>query len=384
MPRDLEVRVVERPTYSEYHLTASSAGEPLDASPLLAQAYALCVERGVSLLHEKFYGDEAVREPTLATRGRHLQRRGIHPGGAVSWVEGGGARAGAAGFFGFQLWGVGPGAAAGAPTPSVVAAGDARIWTAPGFRLALLPQVDGLEGGSQNGVTAQAGRMFDRAATRLDALELSYEDVIRTWIYAPRLLDWYGELNRARSAHHAERAPGGDLARVVFPASTGIQGRCGERACFMDVLALRATRPDAVRFGPVRDSEAQGAAFAYGSSFSRGMWLDCEGQRTVYVSGTASIDGEGVSVHLGEPEGQVFQTLLSVAAVLRGQGLGLRDICTATVFCKSEAALDAWLRVTDLLEVAPFPAVLVKADVCRPELLLEIEAVAAGPAREAL
>jgi enamine deaminase RidA (YjgF/YER057c/UK114 family) len=218
--------------------------------------------------------------------------------------------------------------------------------------------------------------MFANAEAALAAAGLSYGHVVRTWLYLARLLEWYRELNRVRSAHYAPVGFGTGPGSRPFPASTGIQGRSGAAECFMDLLALESTVPGAATARPLLRSARQGESIAYGSAFSRGMTLAIEGRRTVHVSGTASIDAGGRTVHVDDREGQALETLLCVGSLLEEAGGGLGSIVSSTLFCKDREALEAFRRVTRLLRVPAFPVVPVLADVCRPDLLVELEAVA--------
>jgi enamine deaminase RidA (YjgF/YER057c/UK114 family) len=106
------------------------------------------------------------------------------------------------------------------------------------------------------------------------------------------------------------------------------------------------------------------------------MALEIEGRRTVHISGTASINAAGASTHVGDAEHQSLEALMSIAAILDQQGGGLQDITSATLFCKNREAWEAWERATRLLGIPPIPKVCVQADVCRKDLLVEMEAVA--------
>jgi enamine deaminase RidA (YjgF/YER057c/UK114 family) len=106
------------------------------------------------------------------------------------------------------------------------------------------------------------------------------------------------------------------------------------------------------------------------------MTFKIERRKTVHVSGTASINTAGASTHSGDAECQSLETLMSIAAILEAQGGSLHSITSATLFCKDQAACEAWNRVTCLLQVPAFPKVCVQADVCRHDLLVEMEAVA--------
>ena len=149
-----------------------------------------------------------------------------------------------------------------------------------------------------------------------------------------------------------------------------------DEECLVDVLALKRSATATVVAEPIQCSPRQDQSFNYGSAFSRGMTFDIEGKKTVHISGTASINTAGASTHIGDAECQSLETLMSIAAILEAQGGSLRNITSATLFCKDKAAWEAWKRVTRLLQIPDFPMVCVLADVCRDDLLVEMESVA--------
>jgi enamine deaminase RidA (YjgF/YER057c/UK114 family) len=383
LPRDpqlssaVTVRSSERSAFTEYHLTGTVSDEPGGVDPVGAVLDSVAdavAELGIEPIQEKLYGLAAAREEVLEKRRAAFERHGLDASLPVTFVEG--PPLGGAELAGVQLWGIAP--RAGARVRTIDGAVPGRSIEGPGFRMVYLPSVYGAdaEGTLTEGGPAQADRMFANARAALASCGLSYSQVVRTWIYLPRLLDWYGELNRVRTRHYAPEKFGVGPGDRPFPASTGIQGGSGTAECFMDVLALEATAPHAVEARPLLWSARQGQSFSYGSAFSRGMSLAIGGRRTVHVSGTASIDGAGRTVHVGDREGQVLETLLCVAALLEEVGGGLANITMSTLFCKDRETLEAFRRVTRLLRVPAFPVVPVLADVCRPDLLVELEAVA--------
>ena len=143
----------------------------------------------------------------------------------------------------------------------------------------------------------------------------------------------------------------------------------------MDVLAVD-TDGTQCTVRPVNRSPRQDQSFNYGSAFSRGMTIALEGRQTLHISGTASINAAGASIHVGNAELQSLETLMCIAAILENHGGSLANITSATLFCKNREAWEAWNRVTHLLQVPAFPKVCVLADVCRDDLLVEMEAVA--------
>jgi enamine deaminase RidA (YjgF/YER057c/UK114 family) len=202
--------------------------------------------------------------------------------------------------------------------------------------------------------------------------------VARTWIYLRRILDWYGEFNRVRTSIFEEHGLTGRQQAPPFPASTGIQGTRAGEECTMELLAAQGSTSE-ISFDEVADSARQNRAFAYGSAFSRAMGLRWQGADTILVSGTASIGTDGRTRHLEEPEAQLVETLMAIAALIAPKGCRLTDMASGTVYFKNDEARAAFDRVTRQLELPDLPLVPVRADVCRPELLVEIEAIILGP-----
>ncbi len=371
----LHVRPSARESFTEYHVTATIDGVmPADeaADSLFTRVAAVLREKGIQTMQEKIYGLVAVRDEVLRHRERIYRERGLDGTLPATWIEG--TPLDDNELVGVQIWGIAPhGGAEAVVTVEDPVNGRARLWTAPGFRMLHLPAVQPTH--TSVPPAEQARQMFVNAGFGLQSHGFRYRDVVRTWIYCADLLDWYGDLNRVRTPIYRDAGlgtPGG----APFPASTGIMGRTGDEACLFDVLALDVTDPKVAQAIPIHRSPRQDQSFNYGSAFSRGMILDLEGRKTVHISGTASINPAGESVHIDDPELQSLETLMCIAAILQEYGGTLRNITSATLFCKTRAAWEAWERVSRLLQIPDFPKVCVLADVCRHDLLVEMEVVA--------
>jgi enamine deaminase RidA (YjgF/YER057c/UK114 family) len=375
----LEIRASARASFTEYHLTVTVEGVA-DTAVAAAQAYRLVaatlVERKIQPIQEKVYGRISVRDQVLDLRDAAYRHHGIDRTMPATWLQG--LPLQGCDFVGLQIWGVtcakGETCVQTVETPART---RGRLWTADGFRMLHLAAVTGTtpDGRLAAGHCAQAERMFTNIGLGLEAHGFRYPQVARTWIYNGRLLDWYDDLNRIRTAHFRRVGIGGPDG-APFPASTGIQCRSGEEECVVDVLAVEPLRPGAITVEPVRSSPRQDQSFNYGSAFSRGMTLAVDGKRTIHISGTASINPAGDSTHIGDAECQSLETMMSIAAILEQQGGTLRNITSATLFCKTQEAWEAWCRVSRLLQIPFFPKVAVLADVCRDNLLVEMEVVA--------
>jgi chorismate lyase / 3-hydroxybenzoate synthase len=103
-------------------------------------------------------------------------------------------------------------------------------------------------------------------------------------------------------------------------------------------------------------------------SFSRAtVWRD-----TVFVSGTSSVVGHA-TVHVGDVAAQLDETVRNIEAVLARTGRTLANVVAAKTYVRNAA--DAELIARRLAEVFPVNLCL-EADICRKDLLLEIECVA--------
>ena len=123
-------------------------------------------------------------------------------------------------------------------------------------------------------------------------------------------------------------------------------------------------------------------AYAKPSSFSRAMRIDFNGLVILLISGTASIDENGVSVHIGDFRAQMRRTFANITGLLESEGCTWHDVVRTTCYLRDiERDYDAFNeeRTTFYAEqkLDPLPASTgIQAILCRPELLIEIEAIA--------
>jgi enamine deaminase RidA (YjgF/YER057c/UK114 family) len=125
-------------------------------------------------------------------------------------------------------------------------------------------------------------------------------------------------------------------------------------------------------------------AFAYAkpSSFSRGMRIDLNGLVILLISGTASIDEEGKSIHIGDFRAQCRRTFHNITELLKAEGATWKDIVRTSCYLRDidrdyaefNEERTAFFKQQGL---DPLPASTgIQAKLCRPELLVEIEAIA--------
>jgi enamine deaminase RidA (YjgF/YER057c/UK114 family) len=153
-------------------------------------------------------------------------------------------------------------------------------------------------------------------------------------------------------------------------------------SAFGEILETIAHAP--VKKRAVTNRNVLNEAFAYAkpSSFSRGMRIDLNGLTILLISGTASIDENGQSVHIGDFRAQMRRTFENITGLLAAEGCTWHDIVRTTCYLRDiERDYDAFNeeRTAFYKEqgLDPLPASTgIQAILCRPELLIEIEAIA--------
>jgi len=198
---------------------------------------------------------------------------------------------------------------------------------------------------------------------------LNFGHVVRTWFYNDKILDWYPVFNRVRTwffqRHSIRRMPASTGIGAPNPAGTALVAKA---------FAVRSGS------GEIRvcRSPLQCDAFAYGSAFSRAIEVSDSRSRTLYISGTASIEPGGRSVHNGDPSGQIQLTMDVVRAILNEAGMRLEDATRAVAYFRDPAHIPLW----DQFCPPGLPSVSLGCYVCRDDLLFEIELdVSSAPAQ---
>jgi len=229
----------------------------------------------------------------------------------------------------------------------------------------------------------RARQAFAAAEAVLAREDLTFGHVVRQWNYLEGMLDLrlakgqeiqgYQALNDVRTLVY-DRAE----FHVGYPAATGIGQAAG--GVILEFLALDAS-PDidvaAVSNPKQIDAHAYSDDVLIGEAlpeipgkaspkFERAKRVARGADEIVFVSGTASILGEE-SVALGDVAGQTRVTLDNIAALVAN-----RPLTRLRAYVKRTEDIPV---VREVCEAAygSIPAIYVTADVCRDELLVELE-----------
>lgn len=149
---------------------------------------------------------------------------------------------------------------------------------------------------------------------------------------------------------------------------------------FDDVLS--ATRGAEIKKKAIHAPEALNEAIEYGSAFSRGIRIELNDIVILFISGTASVDEHGRSVHVGDFRAQCRRTFYNITKLLAAEGATWKDVVRTTCYLRDidrdyKEFNEERTRFYREQGLDPFPASTgVEARLCRPELLIEIDAIA--------
>ena len=359
----LDLVAVESPPVSELHLTVTPMkGESIND---MARRLAGALNAGnATVVRQIIFGSTTAYPATL----KALRQALDDPELPVVWVEG-------AGCAGHAIAGMQVHAVAGARVRTLGDNGMViRIWNDALAAHCVVNPI--LPARTQATAPEQAREVFEKLQTGLAAAGMNMKDIVRTWFYLDDLLSWYDEFNRVRNDVFARN----ELRPPNLPASTGVSGRNPMGAALAAAAwAVRPRNPAATvtHFAP---SPEQCPASAYGSAFSRAVEIGCAGFRRLLVSGTASIARDGKTEHLGDTRAQIERSMQVVEAILASRRMTFADTVFATAFFKHAAAAPLFADWLIRHGQQAMPVVSAGCDICRDNLLFEIEleAVQAG------
>jgi enamine deaminase RidA (YjgF/YER057c/UK114 family) len=212
-----------------------------------------------------------------------------------------------------------------------------------------------------------AACVFESMQRRLESAGSDFSHTLRTWLFADDILSWYGQLNLARDDFFRQH----DIFNKLVPASTGI----GVSNPFGAVLSteLLAVEPlnGRVQIAKVT-SPLQCEALDYRSSFSRAVTVSTPDCRRMYVSGTASIASDGLTVNSGNCTKQIELTMQVVQALIHNGEMDWSNTVQAIAYFKDSrdfTLFDTYCQTNRL----NLPHIKIEADICRNDLLFELE-----------
>ena len=110
--------------------------------------------------------------------------------------------------------------------------------------------------------------------------------------------------------------------------------------------------------------------------------MDLNGITVLLISGTASIGPNGETLHVGDFRAQLRRTFANITALLEAEGVTWKDIVRTTCYLRDierdyAAFNEERTAFYEEQGLDPLPASTgIQAILCRPDLLVEIEAIA--------
>ncbi|MDR2388785.1 MAG: endoribonuclease L-PSP [Tannerellaceae bacterium] len=237
----------------------------------------------------------------------------------------------------------------------------------------------GFQSDVHTSVEQQSIEVFRRIEELLKHEHIPVHSIIRQWNYIERISCFskgeqhYQSFNNARSDFYAK-----DTWPYGYPAATGIGASSGGVVVDLDAAVFTSSNAYTV---PI-DNPLQVAAHTYSDKvlktthrkkatpkFERAKSMVFGNRRIVYISGTAAIRGEN-SLNNAGMEHQLHITMENIIQLTsKAQLIMLR------VYLKNKADYALAQRLINEYHL-PIPVSYMSADVCREELLIEIEGIA--------
>ncbi len=350
------------------------------AEDVYEAAGSLLADRGMVVAQERVFGSLSRHEAILKARTAKLAGHQIDPAGPLTYLQGN------------PLWGTGLAGvnilavAPGDKDDCWIVRDDAgkpcgRGWKRPGATFLLLQNLNGMGRQADEDQGSQADRMFVRADELLRTQQTDYRSVARTWLYLNKILSWYDNLNEVRTARYEQfglmpEPSSSNGEAILLPASTGIEGTTpAGGAVTMDLLSAQISPESVIEIHQMTNRK-QKDAFKYGSAFSRGAAIRLPEATWISLSGTAAIDEAGVTMHIGDFKAQMNETLDAVEALIGQEGACLDNLCDLTCFVKLPEYVPTYHEVLADRGLEDLAGVPVIADVCRGDLLFEMDGAA--------
>ncbi len=227
-----------------------------------------------------------------------------------------------------------------------------------------------------SGLAGSDKQMYHEFATLADALPAGQDielNVVRTWIYCRDVDNNYAGLVKARKEFFNKI---GLTEKTHYIASTGIEGQSAEphRLVYMDSLVWPGIKREQIEY--MQAIEYLSPTHIYGVTFERAVKITSGDRAHFFLSGTASIDKNGMIVHPGDVKAQTLRTLENMTALLENHGGKLADLKQAVVYLRDIADYETVKAVVEEKIGSHCAFLMVHAPVCRPGWLVEIEGIA--------
>jgi hypothetical protein len=228
---------------------------------------------------------------------------------------------------------------------------------------------------------------FSNLMDIFNAFDMPVSSIVRQWNYLENILGFdgqeqrYQEFNNARTSFY-----GNAFEQTGYPAATGIGMNQGGI-----IIEFVAVKSDSCKSLPINNPsqiaahtysenvlEGEGCVLKTTPKFERARFLELNHKKLIFISGTASIVGEK-TVGVGNPAEQTEVTISNIKQLYSKQilnSISEKQINPkyghARVYLKNRKDFSV-IKKTFKSHFGNLPVVYIIADICRNDLLVEIE-----------
>jgi len=229
--------------------------------------------------------------------------------------------------------------------------------------------LEGLENNPKNISKEESVKsIFQCIESELKKIEMDFKNVVRTWFYLNDIVSWYDKFNTLRSNYFE----GAGIFNNMIPASTGIGATSNNNSNLLSLIFAVNPKNNNVKISPVI-SPLQCPAVYYKSAFSRAVEINHPKYKQLIISGTASINPDGQSAHIGDIYGQIKLTMEVVNQILVSKNMNWENVTKGFVYFKDINDIKTFYYFCSNNKIPLMPLVMLQAGICRDELLFEIE-----------
>ena len=354
---EFDVVIISKAHLKKYYLNANLQKYE-DPCELFEKLNHFIKKENAQIISQDFFGSCSLYDECLDC----LNKSFGHITWPITWIEGNGSKK--PNLTGTQILAV-----SGGPVVSPVKVNDQIIGSVYESGEGQICYLGGLLPDDVNKSNKeQTANVFKKIEVALASIGMEFSNVVRTWLYINNILDWYDDFNEVRTDFFNKK----NVFEGLVPASTGVGVANPQSAALVtEVLAIKPLS-DTIKIEKV-GSPLQCPATDYKSSFSRAVEVKFSDYRRLYVSGTASIDGDGATIYVDDVKKQIAQTMEVVEEILKSRQMGWGDVSRAIAYFPDLSNAYLLEEYCEKMSIPDMPISIAHGDICRDDLLFEIE-----------
>lgn len=229
--------------------------------------------------------------------------------------------------------------------------------------------------------------VFEQLIALFNTAHFPLASIVRQWNYIENILDFDGSEQRYQAFNNVRSGVyGTTFEKKGYPAATGIGMNQG--GVIVEFVAIKSTdfitkpidNPEQIAAHHYSKEVLHGEEYSVKTTpkFERARYLELFDKKLIFISGTASIRGEQ-TIGLGDAKQQTETTIANIQKLYSskvieaiGQNNKQPKFDHARVYVKNRSDFSA-IKKAFKKHFGSLPVVYIIADICRNDLLVEIE-----------